>query len=175
MRSKVTVSTNKDGAVIILTENPDIGYVILKQTRVIFKNTGWLKKQKLQTLVFGTVDELKGLNWFNGTELPGNILIKEQLDPFNETDPDRDYKIAGLTGIICCIDGQPIYRRCYYEPNSEIKDIELEHDNGEVIKEKFKEQIEEITSNQDLEQITDTEKTKPNKKKETKIENIDLG
>ena len=173
MRSKVTVSSNKEGAVIILTKNPDIGYIILKQTRITFKNTGWLKKQKLQTLVLGEVEELKDLNWFNGMELPGNILIKEQFEPFNNDDPDRDYKIAGLTGIICCQDGQPIYRKCYYEPSLEINDVEIQHDNGEVIRDKFIEQIEEITSNQDLEQITSKAKTKIKKEKDV-TKDIDL-
>lgn len=153
LRSKVTVSSDKEGAVINVTENPEIGYIILKQTRVIFKSTGWLKKQKLQTLVFGEIEELKDLNWFNGMELPGNILIKEQLEPFNEKDPERDYKIAGTTGIVCCIEGQPIYRNCYYETNPNINDIEIEHDNGEVIREKFIEQIEEISSNQNLKDL----------------------
>jgi len=173
IRSKVTVAADKNGAVINVTENPDIGYVILKQTRIIFKNTGWLKKQKLQTLVFGEINELKDLNWFNGMELPGNILIKEQLEAFNVNDPERDYKIAGTTGIVCCIEGQPIYRKCYYETNSHISDNEIEHDNGEVIREKFIEQIEEISSNQNLEDLKNDKTKKVKEEKLTEDINLD--
>ncbi len=174
-KSKVCVCSDEAGAIIVQTENPDYGYIRLEQTKTNFKKTGWIKKQKLSSLIFGEVDELKELNWQNGMVLPGNIVVLEQLEPFNNDEPSKDYKIAGSTGIICCLDGQPIYRRSYYEPNEDINDTLIEHDNGEVISEAFKLELEELSNSQAIDDLNPNPKTSKSKKKVEKVsEDIDL-
>ena len=72
----------------------------------------------------------------NQKELPGNIVIQEQTTPFSESDPDRDLKIAGETGIICCnADGEPIYRKTMYDGTGSIEDTLVAHANGQAIRE----------------------------------------
>jgi hypothetical protein len=56
------------------------------------------------------------------------------LVPFNAENPEKDYKMAGSTGIVCCVDGQPIYRKTFYNPSSNDHDETLAHDNSEAIR-----------------------------------------
>ena len=106
--------------------------------------------------------------------LPGNIVVLEQLEPFSTEEPDKDYKIAGSTGIICCVDGQPIYRRSYYEPNEDINDTLIEHDNGEVISEAFKLELEELSNSQPIDDLNANVKPTKSKKKTKVSDDIDL-
>ena len=64
-----------------------------------------------------------------GQDLPGNILIKESLEPFNSKNPERDLKVAGDTGIVCRFEGNPIYRKTYYSVSSNAQDVFIQHDN----------------------------------------------
>jgi len=160
IKSKVKVCADENGAVINISENPEIGYIVLEQTKVNFKETGWINKQRLSCLIFGEIDELKSFGWVNGMEIPGNIVIQEQLEPFNENDPERDYKIAGDTGIVCCIEGQPIYRKSFYDSTEEKKDNKLQHTNGDAIREKFLEELDEISNAEPV------KKSKKNQKNE---------
>jgi hypothetical protein len=61
-------------------------------------------------------------------QLPGKIIVKESLEPFNPENPDKNLKIAGDTGIICNIGGQPIYRDTFYSPSETAEDILIMHD-----------------------------------------------
>jgi hypothetical protein len=67
--------------------------------------------------------------------LPGKIVIKEQLEAFSANDGNRDYKMAGDTGIICCVDGQPIYRKTFFVADATAQDVLVAHNNGAAIKE----------------------------------------
>jgi len=67
--------------------------------------------------------------------LQGKITVREQLEPFSSNDPDRDYKYAGDTGIICCVDGQPIYRKTFFVTDMNAHDILIAHTNGQDIRE----------------------------------------
>ena len=67
--------------------------------------------------------------------IPGRIVIKEQLTSFSQNDPDRDLKYAGDTGIICCVDGEPIYRKTFYVADATSQDVLVAHNNGDAIKE----------------------------------------
>jgi hypothetical protein len=80
---------------------------------------------------------MKAMNFFADKELPGTVLIKESLVPFNAKDPERDLKVAGSTGIVCTLDGLPIYRKTYYSIKSNVEDIFVQHDNKEEIKAAF--------------------------------------
>tara|TARA_R110002012_G_scaffold109803_1_gene253936 strand:+ start:2979 stop:3581 length:603 start_codon:yes stop_codon:yes gene_type:complete len=135
MQSKVNVCADDMGNVIIQSKNnSEYGYVRLQQDRVTFGNNGWVKKSNVSTLLLGKLEDLQSLNFKSGDVIAGKIVIKEQLEPFNSNDPDRDYKYAGDTGIICCVDGQPIYRKAMFTADVTAQDVLLAHTNGQDIK-----------------------------------------
>jgi len=136
MQNKVNIIADDMGNVIRQSStNSEFGYVRLQQERVTFGNTGWVKKSVLSTLLHGKLEDLQSLGLENVKSLPGKIVIKESLEPFNNTDPERDYKYAGDTGIICCQDGQPIYRKTFYVSDTTAEDMLVAHTNGQDIKE----------------------------------------
>ena len=59
--------------------------------------------------------------------------MKDSLQPFNKKNPERDYKIAGKSGVVCCKEDQPIYRKNFYTLDPNASDIKLQHTNGEEI------------------------------------------
>ena len=136
MQTKLNIIADDMGNVIRQSStNSEFGHVRLQQERVTFGNTGWVKKSVLSTLLHGKLEDLQSLGLENIKSLPGKIVIKESLEPFNNTDPDRDYKYAGDTGIICCQDGQPIYRKTFYVSDTTAEDVLVAHTNGQDIKE----------------------------------------
>ena len=136
MQNKVQIIPDELGNVIRVSQNnADYGHLRLQQERVIFGNTGWVNKKTVSTLLHGKVEDLRDMGLQNMTELPGKIIINESLEPFNTNDPDRDLKIAGKTGIICCQDGQPIYRKTMYVSDVNAEDTLVAHNNGDAIRE----------------------------------------
>lgn len=136
MQNKVQIIPDELGNVIRVSQNnADYGHLRLQQERVIFGNTGWVNKKTVKTLLHGKVEDLRDMGLQNMTELPGKIIINESLEPFNANDPDRDLKIAGKTGIICCQDGQPIYRKTMYVSDVNAEDTLVAHNNGDAIRE----------------------------------------
>lgn len=134
--NKVIVTANAEGKVVSLsTNNAEYGYVRVEQVRGVVDDRGWVSKKTLSALMYGKVEDLESLGYFKGQALPGKIVIKESLTPFNTENPEKDYKIAGKSGIICCIDGQPIYRKCFYTTNEAEGDVLIAHDNKESIRE----------------------------------------
>ena len=134
MVSKVKVTANEAGQVVIVSkENQEYGHIRVEQKRTIISDKGWVTVKPISALVHGTVDELEQLGWENGQELPGKIVIKESLVPFNTDNPERDYKIAGKTGIVCCLDGQPIYRKTFFNPSGNDQDETIAHNNSDPI------------------------------------------
>ncbi len=133
--SKVKVTANSEGNVIIPSENnPEYGYVRVQQERPMFNDRGFMTNVKLSALIPGKITDLKTLGWVDGQELPGKIVVKEQLAPFNKKDPTRDLKKAGETGITIMQNGQPIYRNTFYKPDPNAVDVLEEHTNREEIK-----------------------------------------
>lgn len=136
MQNKVQIIPDELGNVIRVSQNnADYGHLRLEQQRVIFGNTGWVNKKTVSTLLHGKVEDLRDMGLQNMTELPGKIIINESLEPFNTNDPDRDLKVAGKTGIICCQDGQPIYRKTMYVSDVNAEDTLVAHNNGDAIRE----------------------------------------
>lgn len=122
----------KDGQVIFPSpNNPAYGYIQVAQTRV-YKDGNFLKTRRLTAIIPGKIEDLREAGWKEGTLIGGRIVIKEQTIPFN--DPDLDIKIAGKTGIPCKIGEDIIYRKHFWEVNSDAQDILLDHTNTEEIK-----------------------------------------
>lgn len=133
---KVVISADKNGNVIGVSENnPEYGYVRVEQNVTSVNDQGWLRLTKRSALIKGLMKDLLEMNFKAGQEMPGKIVISEQLTPFNPENPDRDLKIAGDTGIICRIDDQPIYRQSFYTANPNAEDQILMHTNSEEIRE----------------------------------------
>lgn len=135
MTSKVKVTANEAGNVIVLSkDNSTYGHIRVEQKRTVITDKGWVRVKNISALLHGTVSELESLEYQDGQILPGKIVIKESLVPFNAKTPETDYKMAGNTGIVCCVDGQPIYRKAFYNPSGNDHDETIAHDNGEAIR-----------------------------------------
>lgn len=135
MDSKVKVSKSENGSVLNISENnPEYGWVLLQQVRTIVDDNGFLRRKPVSAVLPGNIEDMKAMNFYGDQEMPGKILIKESLIPFNAKNPDRDLKIAGDTGIVCRLEGLPIYRKTYYSTKANVDDIFVQHDNKEEIK-----------------------------------------
>lgn len=135
MQSKVTIAASKDGSLInIFEKNPELGSIRVEQIVVTINETGWLKPNKRSAFIKGKVQDLIDMNYKVGDTLPGKIIVQESLTPFNSENPDRDLKTAGITGVICTIDDQPIYRQSFYTSNMKLDDVLIAHDNTDEIK-----------------------------------------
>ena len=136
MNSKVNIIADDKGNVVRQSNsNSEFGHVRLVQTRVTFGNSGWVKKSNISTLLHGKLEDLQEMGLESMEFLPGKIIIKEQLEAFSANNGDRDYKIAGETGIICALDGQPIYRKTFFVADATAQDVLVAHNNGAAIKE----------------------------------------
>ena len=102
MDSKVKVLKNEDGSVLNISENnPEYAWVLLQQVRTVVDDNGFLRRKPVSAILPGNVEDMKAMNFYGDKEMPGKILIKESLLPFNTKNPERDLKIAGDTGIVC--------------------------------------------------------------------------
>jgi len=45
-----------------------------------------------------------------------------------------DFKIAGKTGVVCMVNEQPIYRKCFYNQSGTDTDETISHTNGDAIR-----------------------------------------
>lgn len=151
MNNSVKVTANEAGQVVNISErNPDYAYIRVAQERAVFEN-GWARRRTLSALISGTTEDLKAFGWGPGMKLPGKIQIIEQLEAFDEKSPERDYKIAGSTGIVCCVDGQPIYRKTFYTEDESAQDELKAHNNTDDIKAKYAELSEKSATEEDAE------------------------
>ncbi len=133
---KVVVTADKNGNVIGISErNPEYGYVRVEQTGSFINEQGWLRISRRSALIKGTVNDLMETGFKAGQELPGKIVVRESLNPFNPENPDRDLKIAGDSGVVCRLDDQPIYRQTFYTMNENAMDELIHHSNTEEIRE----------------------------------------
>lgn len=131
MSTKVKVAGDEFGNVINVSENnPEYGYVRIEQQVNVITEDGWFRPTRRSALLKGKIADLQAGNFHMHQELPGKIIVKESLTPFNQINPDQHLKIAGDTGIICRIDDQPIYRDTFYTMNPEAQDILIMHDES---------------------------------------------
>jgi len=152
MNSKVKVTADAVGNVVIPSKNnAEWGHIRVEQERIVIDERGFARKKRVSALIPGLIADLKSFGWKAGQELKGTIIFKEQLTPFNPRDPERDYKIAGRTGIVCCIYGEPVYRKTFYNTNPEAQDVQImdennnpiSHTNGEEIRIAYKQLTEQ--------------------------------
>jgi len=178
---KVTIVPDENGGVIRVSKNnPEFGHVRLTQEKVAFGAQGWVNKKTRSTLIHGTVEDLQSIGIADKTELPGHIVIREQLEPFSGENPDRDLKMAGDTGVICCKHGEPIYRKTFYSVDLDEGDTLVAHTNGDAIREAngiepkktaiSKDELDEMTSPVEEEEPKSTRRNKKEEKVEEEIE-----
>jgi hypothetical protein len=137
MNTKVVVLADETtGAVVNVSENnPEWGYVRVKQTRILAdEKSGFLRAKTVTALMPGLVEDLKAAEFYAGQAISGKIVIEESLTPFNKKNPEKDLKIAGKTGIVCRINGEPIYRRTRFSFNAQAEDTYQQHDNVEELR-----------------------------------------
>lgn len=133
--SKVKVTADAAGNVIVPSKNnKDWGYIRVEQTRMVIDENNIARKKTVSALINGTIEDLKGFGWTKNQEVEGKIIIRERVEAFNDENPERDYKIAGETGIVCTVNDQPIYRKAFYTMNMNAFDEPMAHDNGVHIK-----------------------------------------
>lgn len=173
--SKVRVSPDEQGNVIRVSKNnPEYGIIRLEQQRVSFNTQGWVNNKKLSALIHGKVEDLQSLAFDADTQLPGKIVVREQTVAFNSKDPDRDLKVAGDTGVVCCRYGEPIYRKSFYVTNEEESDIFIAHTNTEDIKDANGTSKGEISQSELDEIMTKSDKKKSKAQKAAEVSEEDL-
>jgi hypothetical protein len=151
MNSKVKVTADAAGNVVVPSKNnPEWGHIRVEQDRMVTDERGFARRKKVSALIPGLIKDLKHFGFKAGQEIEGTIIFKEQLDAFNPKEPARDYKIAGKTAVVCCIDGQPIYRKTFYKEDAKAKDVHIldeegnpmSHNNGDAIRAAYAELAE---------------------------------
>lgn len=131
---KVVADATTNAVIVVSENNPEYGYVRLEQVRTMVDDNGFLRRKVVSTLLHGVVSELQESGFYAGQELQGTIIIKEGLTPFSKTNPERDYKVAGETGILCTKEGAPIYRKTVYSISPDAVDTLVQHDNVEELR-----------------------------------------
>lgn len=136
--NKVTIVPDDNGNIIRQTVNPDYGYVIVAQEAtktVLSGSTTWINVITKKARIMGEMDVLKSQGYTKSKKLEGNVVIKEQTEPFDLDDPERTIKKAGASGPICCTsDGEPIHRITFYDESGTIEDTLIPHANGAAIR-----------------------------------------
>lgn len=131
---KIVADATTGAVVKISDNNPDFASVRLEQVRTVIGNNNFIERKVVSTLLQGATADLTAMGFYAGQELPGTIVIEESMTPFNKKTPERDLKVAGETGIICTVGGQPIYRRAVYSTASNAQDTLIKHDNVEQLR-----------------------------------------
>jgi hypothetical protein len=120
-------STKKDG----------FGFIRLGMPVAMIDAQGKRRIKVLLTNSFDDTSELIKSLAFDGVGIGDAIpecvlVIEESLTPFNKKDPSRDQKFAGVSGIPCMLDDQPIYRRVKLAPVG-TENVLIAHNNNEQI------------------------------------------
>jgi len=131
---KVVADATTGSVIMVSPNNPDFASVRLEQTKIVIGNNNFIEKKTVSTLLQGSTTDLLSMGLYAGQDLPGVIVIEESLTAFNKKTPERDLKIAGDTGIVCSVDGNPIYRRAVYSTASNAQDLLVQHNNIEQLR-----------------------------------------
>jgi hypothetical protein len=135
MSSKaVIVADATTGSVINMSSNPEFGYVRVEQSVNQYDDNGFLRRKKLSAIISAPIGDLQEAGYYAGQLLDGKIIIQESTTPWNEKNPERDLKVAGETGIVCTVEGQPIYRRTLVSFINDAQDDLIQHDNVDQLR-----------------------------------------
>ena len=175
MQGNVKVCADDMGNVIVQSKNnPEYGYIRLSQERVTFSQSGFVNKKSFSALLNGKIEDLQSLDFKKDDTIAGRIVVKESLQPFNNSMPDRDLKYAGTTGIVCTAEvvdpetGElqelPIYRKAYYTQNAAEQDVFIAHTNGQQIREATgaatpKSQLEALGVSEEVAEVKEEDNT----------------
>jgi hypothetical protein len=137
--SKVKVFADDFGSVVFISpNNPEYGYIRVEQDCPMFNSKGWFDFKKRCAIIPGKVQDLKRAveNKFfvANKELPGKIVVKEQLEPLMESNTDFGLKRAGTDGPVLLFEDQRIYRRTFYTENLTETDVLIQHTNIDEVK-----------------------------------------
>jgi hypothetical protein len=137
--SKVKVATDEFGSVLFISpNNPEYGYIRVEQDSPVFSSKGWFDFKKRCAIIPGKTEDLKRAienKFFSANkELPGKIVIKEQLEPIMANNLDFGVKRAGADGPILVFEDQIIYRRAFYTENMNESDVLIQHTNIDEVK-----------------------------------------
>ena len=136
----VICKDDQKNTIRVSKKNPEYAHVRLTQERSWLSANGWFTTREISTLIHGKTEQLKASGVGRKSKLPGNIYIKEQLNPFSEKDAARDLKYAGKTGVTCkAVDLETgeivdIYRKTFYDATGTKEDVLMEHVNGDEIR-----------------------------------------
>lgn len=116
----VAVVSNRQGGVAELIENS-------KDPRWRFHIM--LQQGDRYAHMLATEEYLAELNYEPGHIIEGGrILVKEQLEPFEPSDPFL-YLKKKKDGTLCTKDGKSIYQKYYFTHNKKLQDIIVKEDN----------------------------------------------
>jgi len=133
--SKVTVMAVNGKAINPSAGNPEFGFVRVEQVATSFEN-GWARSKTLSALINGKISDLEKAGFRAGQEISGKIVTIESLTPTNPKNLEQDLKVAGETGIVCKVNGSPIYVKKMFTTDLNATDVRIAHTNGAEIKAK---------------------------------------
>ncbi len=130
--SKVKITANKEGKVVVLKSEPSkngktYGYFRVEQPRFSAEG-GFAKISRISALVTMSKEELDLLNPSAGQELEGKIIVLESF----EKKPGFSEKKAGAEGNVLKSGGQTIYRGTAFTTKMDAKDVLIQHDTVAV-------------------------------------------
>lgn len=152
---KIVPSDTKQN-IRISEKNPKFGHIVLRQLESKQASRRWVKTEKRQCIMLGTVDELK--DWLQDKRsgiIPGKIVVQEYRESeipddvlrdffgnLEETNPAMYYeqyekavKRAGNDGPELYADGERILVFKFLDSSGEEEDIYVSHDNRDEVSE----------------------------------------
>jgi len=168
--NKVTVIESNNGSAInVNPNNPEYGYIRVGQTLSKFNQDGWLQSENRYFLLKGKLNELQNSGMEAGHVLPGKLVRQESLEPF---DSYSQPKVAGDSGVICTVKGQPIYSRVVYDASGTMEDALIAHDNKEeIVAALAGNNVRPVVGPADLSEAFETETTNEVEEVESKVDN----
>ena len=127
----VKIIANEDGQIVNVNSNsPEYGYVRIGQTISKFNPDGWISTEERYFLLKGKLEALQNSGLDSNSVLPGKLIRQESLEPFDDYSQP---KVAGSSGVVCKVNGQPIYSRVVWDQTGTAHDVLIAHDNKEEI------------------------------------------
>tara|TARA_R110001583_G_scaffold749_5_gene6882 strand:- start:817 stop:1404 length:588 start_codon:yes stop_codon:yes gene_type:complete len=147
----VVIARDEQGNIIRVSKNnPEYGFIRVEQPTFAIAG-GWVDDKTRSALINGKLDKLQRMLpalEASADNLNGQIIIKEQFDPFftNTEHPkyeqlrDKNLKIAGDTGVVLkgvdktTGEERDIYRKTEFTSDMEATDTLISHINSDDIK-----------------------------------------